>query len=234
MIKLSNTFKNKKKLIIVVGAGGTGGWLIPLLSKIDNQSIIIDGDYVESKNIKRQNFFNSDVNSIKSEVLGERYHLMSVNQYLNSVEMLEELFKIDNTAIPMVVGCVDNNASRKIIHDTFMKRENMIWIDSGNTERTGQIYIAIKEDGEVKYPSPIDIDTVLAKLDKNERHPEEISCAEVSLSAPQNITTNATAAVMLFNTINLLNHTKIMLYNKLEWDTRLMTFQTKEVFNKGE
>lgn len=65
--------------IVVLGAGGTGGYIIPHLYRIafaDNRNyriIICDGDIVEPKNLIRQNFIEQDVGRIKSQVLAERY-----------------------------------------------------------------------------------------------------------------------------------------------------------------
>jgi hypothetical protein len=66
---------------IVIGAGGTGGRLVPLLSQflktatwLPNPKIyIIDDDTVEDKNLVRQNFIKLDLGRPKAVVLAERY-----------------------------------------------------------------------------------------------------------------------------------------------------------------
>ena len=65
--------------IIVLGAGGTGGYLIPHLYRIafanGNRSyriIICDGDIVERKNLIRQNFIEQDIGRNKASVLAKR------------------------------------------------------------------------------------------------------------------------------------------------------------------
>ena len=59
--------------------------------------------------------------------------------------MLQELIDSCEGEIPIVVGCLDNNASRKIVHDLFESEiEDLIWVDSGNAERHGQVYVAVK------------------------------------------------------------------------------------------
>ena len=57
--------------IIVLGAGGTGGYLIPHLYRIafsdenrDYRIIICDGDIAERKNLIRQNFIEQDIGGI--------------------------------------------------------------------------------------------------------------------------------------------------------------------------
>jgi molybdopterin/thiamine biosynthesis adenylyltransferase len=74
--------------IFVIGAGGTGGRLIPMLSQflrsitrgmsatgwIEAPNIwLIDDDVVEAKNILRQNFIDMDVGKHKAAVLADRY-----------------------------------------------------------------------------------------------------------------------------------------------------------------
>ena len=62
--------------IIVLGAGGTGGYLIPHLYRIafaddkrNYRIIICDGDIVEPKNLIRQNFVKQDIGRNKAAVL---------------------------------------------------------------------------------------------------------------------------------------------------------------------
>ena len=65
--------------IIVLGAGGTGGYVIPHLYRLAFgrngyvRIIICDGDVVEEKNLVRQNFVEQDIGHNKAKVLAERY-----------------------------------------------------------------------------------------------------------------------------------------------------------------
>lgn len=80
--------------IIVVGCGGTGGRLIPLLAqhianhnstirqvlnfdgiflKHELKLFLIDMDIVEAKNLKRQNFYSFDIDKNKAECMAERF-----------------------------------------------------------------------------------------------------------------------------------------------------------------
>ena len=60
MIKINN--KNNK-YILVLGCGGTGSWLIQMLSKLDFNitPCICDGDIVEQKNCLKQKFNSNDI-----------------------------------------------------------------------------------------------------------------------------------------------------------------------------
>lgn len=46
-------FGNKKKVIVVIGCGGTGSYIIGNLARQDYTPFLIDGDVVEEKNLKR-------------------------------------------------------------------------------------------------------------------------------------------------------------------------------------
>jgi hypothetical protein len=66
---------------VVIGAGGTGGRLVPLLAQflktatwLPNPKLyVVDHDIVEEKNLVRQNFIKLDLNRPKAVVLAERY-----------------------------------------------------------------------------------------------------------------------------------------------------------------
>lgn len=216
--------KEMENLFIIMGAGGTGSWLAGFLSKLDKNSklILIDKDEVELKNCTRQNFTKDEVGMNKAEALAKRYNLSFVPEFITNTNMLEDIISFYPNVRPILVGCLDNNASRKIAHDLFKSQtyDDIIWVDSGNAERSGQTYIAYKENGEIKTPSPLDIDEVLNNFEGDERRPDQISCAEQSESAPQNVSANITAATLLFNVLNVITSNKLLLNNKFTFDTR--------------
>lgn len=223
---------NKVYNIIIVGTGGTGSHLISMLTQLiayeDGVSVkLIDGDHVEKKNLKNQKFLEEDINEAKSEVLAERYQSVYPNikiSFIDSfVKSKEELLKYIPTtynSIPILVGCVDNNTTRQILHSVFMDEsiKNMIYIDSGNgTEaRIGQLVVGYKKEAsnagkptlEVVLPPIGDIfPEILADNDDIEK---VLSCAERVAEAPQNIATNMMAATALFCTL-----TNIISFNKI-------------------
>ena len=60
--------------VIIIGAGGTGGYVIPHLYRIgfaterSMRILVCDGDVVEEKNLIRQNFVEQDVGRNKAQV----------------------------------------------------------------------------------------------------------------------------------------------------------------------
>ena len=65
--------------IVLIGCGGTGGYIAPHLARIayivkslinfTPELIFVDMDTVEIRNINRQNFIYTDINKNKAEVL---------------------------------------------------------------------------------------------------------------------------------------------------------------------
>ena len=228
--------------IVMLGAGGTGGHIAPhlyrLLYTLDRpvRFIICDGDVVEEKNLVRQNFIPADLGENKAKVLAERYASVFgmeteyVPLFVETEDWLKQLitpqiWKRDygRTIIKeqvILIGAVDNNKSRQLCHRVFYQMEDLIYIDSGNGEHTGQVVCGIRSGGRTIYrPIGSAYPDVLKETDK---FPTELSCAEASVSAPQSIVANVTAANTVVN----------MIYNILalgESRVRQVTFATKSV-----
>lgn len=120
----------------------------------------------------------------------------------------------------ILIGAVDNNKSRKLCHEVFYKLDDLIYIDSGNGMHTGQVVCGIRSGGRTFYrPVGAAFPEVLQDTDK---FPTELSCAEASVSAPQSIAANITAATAVVD----------MIYNILtvgETRVRQITFATGSV-----
>ena len=229
--------------IVQLGAGGTGGHIAPhlyrLLYALDRSTryIICDGDVVEEKNLVRQNFTPADLEENKAKVLAERYSAVfgMETEYLPSfVETGEQLRQLltpqkwrvgtygQEVIKEMVIllGAVDNNKSRQLCHRVFHQARELIYIDSGNGEFTGQVVCGVRQAGRTIYPP---IGTVYPDvLEDTDKFPTELSCAEASVSAPQSMAANITAAMVVVD----------MVYNILalgESTVRQVTFSTKTV-----
>jgi PRTRC genetic system ThiF family protein len=215
--------------IVMLGAGGTGGHIAPHLYRLlyalnrPVRFIICDGDIVEQKNLVRQNFIPADLGENKAQVLAERYSTVFgmeteyVPSFIESEETLKELIKprvtysgcyprtVVDKELVILIGAVDNNRSRQMCHRVFYEAEELIYIDSGNSEHTGQVVCGIRSGGRTLY-KPVGklYPEVLKETDK---FPTELSCAEASISAPQAMTANITAATavvdMIYNILTL-------------------------------
>ena len=238
--------KTRPVKIVMLGAGGTGGHIAPhlyrLLYSLDRpvRFIICDGDVVEEKNLVRQNFIPADLGENKAKVLAERYSAVFgleteyVPSFVESEEQLRRLLTPEGrwqhqhghlggvyvTEMVILIGAVDNNKSRQLCHRVFRQAEELIYIDSGNGEYTGQVVCGVRRGGKNYYPP---IGAVYPDvLEETDKFPTELSCAEASVSAPQSMAANITAATAVVD----------MVYNILavgDSTVRKITFSTRGV-----
>lgn len=230
-IKLHKTYfenflNNNSIDIVQVGAGGTGSALVPHIARLMSQDRInytlVDGDRVASHNINRQNFIKSDIGLYKSEVLAKRYSnafgvsISAIPRYLD--EDLGKSLELCNKDI--IIGCVDNNKTRVIIADSISEanRYNVpVYIDSGNELNGGQCFIQNRIYRMSSGPELLVEHPEIAK--PTDILPTERSCAENQESGDQRLGTNLTAAIMLFNVIDMfLSQTKVTFY-EVNWTT---------------
>jgi len=104
--------------ILVIGLGGIGSYLIEHLHRlvmngqIELEEVDItmaDSDQVEMKNIKYQNFGQSEVMKNKAMVLGKRYGFRSIATAISSEEDIKDY--------NLIILCVDNNETRKLVYE---------------------------------------------------------------------------------------------------------------------
>jgi len=231
---------NKPVKVVMLGAGGTGGHIAPhlyrLLHTLDRsvKVVIADGDIVEEKNLVRQNFIPADLGQNKARVLAERYasafgmETLYVPQYIENVETLAELVEPDIyrpysrllRGHSILIGAVDNNKSRRLCHQVFQEADNLIYIDSGNGEFTGQVVCGIRRKGQTYY-KPVG-ELYPDVLEETDKFPTELSCAEAAVSAPQSIVANIMAATAVVSYVY-----NILVLGSI--DVRSVTFSTRTV-----
>lgn len=202
---------NRPVQILIIGAGGTGGYIIPHLYRIAYASgrpcrvIIADGDIVERKNLIRQNFAECDIGENKAQVMAERYSEVFgieteyIPEFIENESELYNLLYIHHSSyddspkpISILIGAVDNNRSRVMCNNVFKKLDDIIYIDSGNGDFTGQVVCGVKMSGRV-ISKPI-AGVYPDVLTDAEKFPSELSCAERNVSAPQTIAANVFAS----------------------------------------
>jgi PRTRC genetic system ThiF family protein len=229
--------------ILMLGAGGTGGHVAPhlyrLLHSLDRpvEIILADGDIVEQKNLVRQNFITADLGRNKAQVLAERYatafgmETLYIPEFIECEDRLAELVRPDvyqpspysyrqRETLSILIGAVDNNRSRQLCHQVFQKADNLIYLDSGNGEFTGQVVCGIRRNGKTRC-KPVG-DVYPDVLDDTDKFPTELSCAEAAVSAPQSIAANIIAATAVVS----------FLYNILvlgSIEVSRVTFSTKSL-----
>jgi|OM-RGC.v1.016646102 molybdopterin/thiamine biosynthesis adenylyltransferase len=116
--KKNKNGKNKRK-VMIIGAGGIGSFLIPLLDKTDLYNITVyDPDVVETKNITYQNFDEEDVEKHKVKVMQERYPSIKAEPY--KVLTAKQVKGYD-----LVICCADNLAVRRTLYAS----SGINWLD---------------------------------------------------------------------------------------------------------
>lgn len=140
----------EKLNIHVIGAGGTGGYFLCFLARLlagGNHIIhVYDGDRVEPKNLKRQNFTTDELDLNKAEAICNRLSneilqapkLIAHSEYLTCKEDLlaEILSSLEEDQSLILVLAVDNIATRKMVNELLMtdlvqERILTIALDSG-------------------------------------------------------------------------------------------------------
>ncbi len=198
-----------KYAFIIVGAGGTGSLLARDLPKLlidtPHKMLIIDGDHVEKKNMKRQSYQEQDIGEYKAVALSSKINTFyrtrceALGLFLTKNEIIE--YCENNFAYtPVIIGCVDNDATRMILEDTFNRLDWCYYLDSANGEYEGNIFIAYKLDGKKKGVIRSDVYELSKDL-----HPLEESCEEqASKGNVQFLVTNAKMSIHLLEHCNAL------------------------------
>ena len=104
---------NKKKKVLIIGAGGIGSFLIPLLDRTKLYTIdVADPDKVEKKNLTYQNFKEKEVGQNKALCMSWNY--TSVRQGIPYPILTEEQIK----KYDIVICCADNLDVRRLLYRT--------------------------------------------------------------------------------------------------------------------
>lgn len=252
-MSLHHVIENNSLHFIVIGVGGTGGYLVPNLARQisimnrgnrNHQLTLADADDVEDANLVRQNFIRPDIGKNKAAVMAQRYSaafglpITIADSYVEEKKTLEELSAFHKKTIPVIVGAVDNNKTRQLVYEFFINyKEDLFWLDSGNEEYNGQVIMGFNLagsseindfnhwDSRIFYlPSVVDVYPDIME-DKETKFITEMSCAERAVHHPQSIATNITAANILFNMSNQLLNASVMNLEGIK--SSMVTFNTK-------
>jgi hypothetical protein len=207
--------------------------------------LLVDGDICETKNLGNQVFDTDDIGEKKvislAERYGEHYNLpvLRYPEYVRDLETLNSLMgepEYNNKRIlymPVLVGMVDNNATRRLLDEYFHQDEveNLIYIDAGvegiaglgdvrnvnESGFSGQIVIGFKYRGEVLLEPVGRVYTNILE-DEDTSFP---GCGVQIQSAPQRSATNKTAAQLANNVVNNLFHTHGIYQHVINFNAQL-------------
>jgi len=187
--------------IKIIGLGGIGAVLGNQLARFINFSedhsaefLLIDGDIYEPKNYQRQEFFDigpkADVKCSELRARFTRSKFDSFTEYLNVDNVGEVIEEGD-----IVLMCVDNHKTRKIISDHVSTLKDVTLISGGNEYTDGNVQIHKRQGGKNLTPSLTDYHPEIETPD--DRSPEEMSCEELAKSEPQLLFTNLSVAALM-------------------------------------
>jgi len=210
--------------LIQVGCGGTGGMLALHTARIAREALhryqsvsvtFIDPDIVEDKNIRRQNFCPSEVGLNKAETLAYRLNAawglnIKAIPHRYTPDLLTD--KVSD-CLTILLGCVDNAAARRALHQTLLKTNrfqndisSIWWIDGGNSKTTGQVLLGNATTPDLlknsfslnnictNLPSPALLHPELLISKPDEQVRRQRSCAELAMADPQSLTINSIIA----------------------------------------
>lgn len=202
--------------IKLIGTGGIGLCVLPVLARFvnfntafeDPQIHLIDGDAYEEKNRDRQQF--NDFGN-KAEVTAKDYSQQFPRifwqahpTYLDEVNAVRFIRNGD-----LVMLCVDNHNTRKIVDARAKALQNITIINGGNDTTDGNVIIHLKRDGvDLTPPMVSHYHQDIAQSD--DLHPSQMnqpgSCTRMAAQTPQLvIMNNLIAANMLAAFYNLTN-----------------------------
>lgn len=188
--------------IKVIGIGGIGGCLLPLLARYSNFSLeqveitLVDGDRFEEKNATRQKFESlGNKAEVVSTALQKEFLRVVFNSrplYLTTDNIVENIREND-----VIFLCVDNHATRKLVSDRCEELDNVVLFSGGNELTDGNVQIFIRKDGE-NITLPLTSSYHPEIQFPSDDNPAEGSCESLAESEPQILfTNNAIAAAML-------------------------------------
>lgn len=184
---------------VIIGLGGIGSHLSNLICRFLNYQsdmskvLLVDGDEFEMKNRERQDFsdFGNKAKIKYAELRGCFLNLdLSYSPYYvdeKNMNMIED----DD----IVLLCVDNHKTRKLVSDYCSKMNNITLISGGNELTDGNVQIFIRKEGKNVTPTLTDYHPEINNPD--DKSPDEMSCEELHASEPQLLFTNLTVATIM-------------------------------------
>lgn len=182
-----------------------------LLLNTSCNMVLIDGDTVEEKNMIRQSYQKHDIGENKAIALSRKINTFygdiceAYDGYLTKDEIITMIQKRYSNYTPVIIGCVDNDKTRKLLETTYEKLPSCIYIDSANSKYDGDIYISVKDNGRK-------VGTLRSEAYKLEEdiHPADISCeAQAAMGNTQFFTTNLKMSAEIIEHISAILHKQI-------------------------
>lgn len=230
--------------ITLIGCGGTGSLLLPRLARLDYALrklghnglyvSVVDGDFVEEKNILRQNFVEEDLGMNKAVSLISKINMafdLDWNAYDKFIE------KKDAINGNILISCVDNVITRELIRDGLRRNKNyndtlknLLWFDCGNKKDSGQVIMSNNsnnDDSDIQLKNIFDIYGDLTESDTEEIQGK--GCSDIDSLKEQDLTINDEMAHICWNMLWTLFKDKRISYQAVFSDLKTMNRSTMKV-----
>jgi hypothetical protein len=220
--------------VSVIGLGGVGSIVaryvaVFLAAQHKNCFLALtDGDKFESSNASRMLFgrCGNKASVVRRELLPRfkksKLAMLARNEYVTPENIGQQILNGD-----IVLLCVDNHATRKLVSDHCAKLKNICLISGGNDGKGkdlsgkvrrgtyGNVQIYVRRNGrDVTYS----LTKFHPEIDKPaDKMPHELNCTELVLSVPQILFSNLAVASAMLNTL-LLYLSNATHYSELSFD----------------
>ena len=183
--------------VLVVGAGGTGGYVAALYAAKKGKHVtLVERDTLGGTCLNR-GCIPTKTLAIK-ECLGLK-HVYAYPKYIDGQEDIAAIFQglvEEGYVYPkpveyrVIVGCVDNHRARQAMEEFYKSVRGICYIDSANEFKSGEVVVSYRLDKVYGKPRSFYFPDV--KKDTGKKA-SEMSCTELNQSAPQHILTNMLA-----------------------------------------
>lgn len=191
--------------VTIVGIGGIGSHLSDWVARYLTYRhpgatlTLVDGDTFEDRNRERQAFDRAG-NKAQSKVatLAARFPEIAVDSVPEFLSPENADFVVLEGEIVLV--CVDNHATRRLISEIAGRRGDLSVISGGNGDTWGTVQIYLRRGGQDLTPPLTQDHPEIAQ--PRDRAPYELDCEErAAAGEPQLLGANLMAAVVMYNAL---------------------------------
>ncbi len=195
--------------ILQIGAGGNGAALINSIYRLNCylletghdhgiEMLVADGSDVSETNTLRQNFWANDVGYNKASLVVNRFNLYGRKTQWDAIERHLEPQEVVDIMIKdydIVITCVDSAKFRVDLHDAAQRSKlssKALWIDLGNEQESGNVYISHLFSSKVRnsIPTVVDLNPEIRDVVDNPKR----SCSAAESFNAQGVLVNAMCA----------------------------------------
>jgi molybdopterin/thiamine biosynthesis adenylyltransferase len=204
---LSGRFQPRR--VVLVGAGGVGTHLAePLYRTLWHSDksnyyllpfVIIDGDDFEEGNESRQR--HSEIGESKAEVMVES--LKKCFMYGLDIHAIDDYISEKNIGVlikdgDIVLSCVDNHRTRKLLSDRISTLKNAALISGGNDLTTGNTQVFVRSRGKNITPPLTHLHPEI-EFPEDENPADRVGCIIQAQSSPQILAANMMVATLMLS-----------------------------------